>query len=52
MNQEEKWMKEFEAKYIEREMIKKEDAIEYVLRNHYDVIRELVFEQEAENQRE
>ena len=52
MNQEEKWMKEFEAKYIDREMIKKDKALEYVLENYYDEVKEAVFEREAENQRE
>jgi len=49
MNTEEKWMKEFEAKYVEREMIHKDKALEYVLENFYDEVREAVFEQEADN---
>ena len=33
-------------------MIEKDKALEYVLENFYDEIREAVFEQEAESQRE
>ena len=32
--------------------IHKDNAVEYVLKNHYDEVREAVFEQEAESQRE
>ena len=32
--------------------IKKDEAVEYVLENHYDEVREAVFEQEQENLRE
>jgi len=32
--------------------IHKDDALEYVLENHYDEVLEAVAEQEAENQRE
>jgi len=34
------------------EYIKKDDALEYVLENHYDEVREAVFEQEAESRQE
>jgi len=37
---------------MNKDWIRKEDAIGYVLRNHYDEIKELIFEQEAENLRE
>ena len=32
--------------------IKKTDALEYVLENYYDEVRERVFEQEAESKQE
>ena len=32
--------------------IKKDKALEYVLENYYDEVREAVFEQEVESQRE
>ena len=35
-----------------QEIISPEKVVEYVLENHYDEVREAVFEQEAENQRE
>ena len=34
------------------EYIKKDDALEYVLENYYDEVREAVFEQEAESKQE
>ncbi len=34
------------------EYIKKDDALEYVLENYYDEVREAVFEQEAESRQE
>ena len=37
---------------MEKEMIEKDKALEYVLEHFYDAVREAVFEQEAENQRE
>jgi len=35
-----------------QENISPDKAVEYVLENHYDEVREAVFEQEAESQRE
>jgi len=32
--------------------IKKDDALEFVLENYYDEVREAVFEQEAESRQE
>ena len=40
------------AEPIKKDWIKKDDALEYVLENYYDEIREAVFEQEAEIKRE
>ena len=37
---------------MDKNWIKKDDALEYVLENHYDEVREAVFEQEAESGRE
>ena len=37
---------------IKNDWIKKDDALEYVLENHYDEVREAVFEQEAESRHE
>ena len=37
---------------MKNDWIKKDDAVEYVLENHYDEIREAVFEQEAEGRQE
>jgi len=37
---------------MEKEMIEKDKAFEYVMENFYDEVKEAVFEQEAENQRE
>jgi len=37
---------------MEKEMIEKDKALEYVLENFYDEVREAVFEQEAESQGE
>jgi len=37
---------------LQNEWIKIDDAFEYVMENMYDEVREAVFEQEAESQRE
>jgi len=37
---------------IGKNWIKKTDALEYVLENYYDEVREAVFEQEAESRQE
>ncbi len=37
---------------MNKDWIKKDDALEYVLENCYDEVREAVFEQEAESRRE
>ena len=37
---------------IKNDWIKKDDALEYVLENYYDEVREAVFEQEAESRQE
>ena len=40
------------ANIVHDEWVKKENVVEYVLENHYDEVREAVFEQEAESRRE
>jgi len=40
------------ARHMNREHIKKDKALEYVLENYYDEVREAVFEQEAESRQE
>ena len=36
-------------KVVKEDWIRKENALEYVLENHYDEVREAIFEQEAES---
>ena len=38
--------------YDDSDWIQKDDAVEFVLENYYDEVREAVFEQEAENRTE
>ena len=44
--------KKYEEWINNENWIKKDKALEYVLENFYDEVKEAVFEQEAENQRE
>jgi len=40
------------CKEVGRYVIREKDAFEYVMENMYDEVKEAVFEQEAESQRE
>jgi len=41
-----------ELKRLDEDYILKDKALEYVIENHYDEIKEAVFEQEADNKNE
>jgi len=46
------WLTEREQILKNQDNIEPDKAFEYVMENHYDEVREAVFEQEADNRRE